>query len=164
MTILTKLSSIMTRGFPRIEETEYGVMTPESLTPFNDDEFEIINLLENDQRFRDSFHLFLALSRRDSLLSLYDELNRYAKAETPRKRLMVPTIYDLFLKRDASFPVELDLDTNHIAAMESASRHGTVPEKTMQIIRATLIRKLVAINVEFQHSPRYRLYKNKHSL
>jgi hypothetical protein len=163
MTILSKLTTLV-KHKTHSREYDFYPMTPDELPPVSREEIELRELLEYDSRFRDHFHLYLAVTRRDQYISLHDEIQRYNFADSSLKKLIVPTIYDLFLKSNATFPVDLDLDINQIVALGHAVKFGTIPHKAMQMVESATIRKLVDIHSEFQRSPRYHNFKNKHAL
>jgi hypothetical protein len=166
MTVLSKLTLfVKTKTSPRTKiDPDFYLLTQEDLPTYSQEELEFRDVLENDARYKEHFHLYLAITRQAQYLCLYDEIQRYNHAEESNKKHILQTIYDLFIKSKATFPVALDLDNNQIGALGSVIKNGGNHYKPMQWVEAATIKKLCDIHSSFQRSPRYYHFKNKHAL
>ncbi|KAL0490588.1 nucleoside-triphosphatase [Acrasis kona] len=155
MTILSALRSMVRRS--SIDDREaFAVLSPEEIPMCTVDELLIMDKIQSSKSKKDQFLMFCTINKLDQHMALYDEIERYKKADISHKKYISYTINDLFLRERATFRVSLDLDTNLLYRIDRATRHEQIPIDELAIVENLNIKRICHIYQKFEKTPMHK--------
>ncbi|KAL0486317.1 hypothetical protein AKO1_001946 [Acrasis kona] len=154
MTILSTLSSFVGWTGNAREQSLQGLLTEEP--PQNsDDELKTVEKILCEKHVQGSFRLFCTLNKKDQCMNLFDQIQRFYNEDN--KKDIAYSIYNLFLKKNSSFKVNIEVDTSYVSLIEQQIKGGIVPHEGIEAVEVLVIRKICDLFTEFQTaSPRMR--------